>query len=809
MTMLWNDIRYGLRMLAKNPGFTLCVVLILALGIAVNTALFSALHGILFGSLPFAHSERIMSVWSRSSSPHLSHFPFMNVSAPDYYDWAEQNTVFAELAAMDHRWLNLTGRDDPRALTGWAVTENFFDVFEKPPVMGRSFVPKEIGPGKAQVAILSHALWQQAFSGRLDIVGQQIMLDNHAYTVVGVAHPDMDFRQDFRVQIYVPLERARTDNRNQRALWVAGRLLPGVTPDQAAAELRTIAARLEVQHPDTNATWAARVIPMRELMFGQTENILLVLYGAAALVLLIACANTAGLWTTRAAARSREMAVRSALGAGRLRLCRAMLVESLLLSLAAGILGFLGAFCSLDLLNRGVATLNRSSGIAGVARISMSPGILAFALGLAVVACAGFGLLPAWFVSQTNPAEALRGSGRSATQGRHHRRLSSGLVIAEIATAFVLLMGACLLLRSLDHLYRTSPGFQPAHLLTLDVTLSAQADYKDSRGRAAFCQNVLTRMQAIPGVLATGSTSALPIAGDNWANAFDVVGQSPSSSNQRPSAEYRTVSKDYFATMSIPLVEGRTFAETDGGTHNVIVVDEELARRYFPGSSPLGREIYQQGRRCEVIGVVGSIQSARMTDREHRPHMYEPLSQYCWTRATFVVKAAGDPVALTKSLRQSIWSVDRYLPVARVQTMQGVVRDSLSMPRLSAVVLGLFAGTALILTLIGIYGIITGTVSQRTREIGIRMTFGARPFDVIKFLMASGLVLIGLGLLAGLAGAVVLCRLLESQLYGISSADPVSYGSVIVFVVTVSLLACVIPALKAARVDPMVALRCE
>jgi putative ABC transport system permease protein len=809
MTTLWNDIKHATRTLAKNPGFTLCVVSILALAIAVNTALFSALHGILFRSLPFAHGERIMSVWSKSSSPYLRHFPFMNVSAPDYYDWAEQNTAFAALAAMDHRWLNLTGREEPLALTGWAVTDNFFDVFEKPPVMGRGFLPEEIGPDKALVAVLSHALWQQAFAGRPDIVGQQITLDDRAYTVVGVAHPDMDFRQDFRVQIYVPLGRARTDNRGQRALWVAGRLLPGITPEQAAAELRTIATRLEAQHPDTDTGWTARVIPMHDLMFGQTQSTLLVLYGAAALVLLIACANTAGLWMTRVSARLQEMSVRAALGAGRFRLCRAVLVESLLLSLTAGILGFLGAVWALDLLSQWIATLARSSGIAGVARMSMSPGVLAFALGLAMMTCVGFAALPAWLVSQTNPAEALRGGGRSATQGRHHRRLSRGLVTAEIATAFVLLMGACLLVRSLDHLCRTSPGFRPAHLLTLDVTLPPRADTKDSRGRAAFCQNVLTRMQALPGVLAAGSTSSLPLSENNWVNVFDIVGQNLPSTDSRPTAEYRTVSKDYFAAMGIPLVQGRTFAETDDGAHNVIVVDEELVRRYFPQGSPLGREIFEQGRQCEIVGVVGGIQSIHMTDRERRPHMYEPLSQYCCTSVAFVVKAAGDPAALTESLREAVRSVDRHLAVARIQTMQGIVRDSLSMPRLIAVVMGLFAGTALMLTLIGIYGIIAATVSQRAREIGVRMAFGACRADVIKSFLKSGLALIGLGLLMGLAGAVALGRVLRSLLYGISPMDPITYGVVIVLVVGVGMLACYLPARRAAKIDPMEALRCE
>ena len=809
MSNLINDIKYALRQMRKSPGFTLCAIMVLALGIAANTGLFSAVHAIVFRSLPFDHAERIMSVWSKSSSPGLSHFPFMNVSAPDYYDWAEQNATFAELAAMDHRWLTLTGRDEPLALTGWAITDNLFDVFEKTPVMGRGFLPEEIGPGKARVAILSHALWQQAFAGRGDIIGQQITLDNHPYTVVGVAQPDMDFRQDFRVQIYIPLDLDRSAKRDRHALWVAGRLLPGVTLEQAATELRMLAARLETQYPDTNTGWTTRIIPMHELMFGRIQNTLLALYVAAALVLLIACANIAGLLMTRAGTRSQEMAVRSALGAGRFRLCKLILVESLLLSLTAGTLGLLGAYWGLDLLGQGVATLTRSSGIAGITRISMSPWILAFAIGLALVTTAGFGLLPAWSVSQANPVDALRSSGRGASRGRHQRRLSNWLVTGEIATAFTLLMGACLLFRSLDQLNKKSPGFKPAQLLTIDVTLPAQSEYGDSHKRAIFCETVLENMQTVPGVLTCASTSSLPIAGNNWANGFDIVGRDAPSSGERPFAEYRTVSTDYFATMGIPLLQGRTFTETDNGTNKVIIVDEELVRRYFPNQNPLGLEIFEQGRQCEIIGVVGKIQSDKMTDQELRPHMYEPIDQYCWTSATFVVKTAGDPLALSEPLRQALWSVDRNLPIAKIQTMQGIVRDSLSMPRLSAMVFGLFAGMALVLTLIGIYGVIAATVSQRTREIGIRMAFGARPLDVIKSLMRTGLILTGLGVLAGLAGAVALCRLLTSLLYGMSPADPVSYCLVIVFVTAISLLACWIPARRATRIDPMKALRYE
>lgn len=811
MNTLINDIKYSFRQLRKNPGFTICAVLVLALGIAANTALFSAVHAILFRSLPFDQGNRIMSVWTRSSHPQLSHFPFINTSPSDYKDWVEQNTVFEELAAMNHRMLNLTGRDEPLALIGCAATANLFDVFEKPPVLGRSFSPEEM-QANARVAILSHSLWQQAFGGRADVIGREIILDNDAYRVIGVAHPHMEYRQDFKIQFYIPYVQSPSDHRTHRKLWVLGRLRPGVTEERATTQMQTIMSRLETQYPQTNTSFSAFVIPLQELLFGKSSSTIVILFAAAVLVLMIACANVAHLLMSRAGIRSQEMAVRAALGAGRTRLLRLMLIESMLLSLLAGIFGFVAAACGMNFLRHGVALITKSGGIASIGggvQITMNPWILLFAIGVSMFTTVCFGLFPAWQVSQTNPVNALCTSGRGASQGRKRRRFSNLLISGEIAVAFVLLVGACLLARSLGQLKLKSPGFNPMNLMTLQMNLPQIPAYQDNSQRAEFCQAVLQRMRQIPGVVDTASTSIHPLSSGNFMDAFRILNQETQTPGDITTAEYRTVSADYFSTIGMPLQKGRLFKETDNGSVKVTIVDQEFVRRYFPDKDPIGQKIQRREYTCEIVGVVGNHQTTPVIDEKTCPHMYEPITQSCENTVTFMVRTQTDPLIIADQLRRAVWEVNPNQPITKMQPMQGIVRDTLSIQRLSSLVLGLFAGSALLITLIGIYGVITSMVSQRTREIGIRMAFGARQVDVLKSIMRTGLILTGLGLVIGLAGALALCRLLTSLLYSISPADPVSYGLVIIIVTAVSLAASYIPARRAAKIDPMEALRYE
>jgi predicted permease len=576
--------------------------------------------------------------------------------------------------------------------------------------------------------------------------------------------------------------------------------------------MQTIAARLEAQYPDTNTGFSVFLIPLQELLFGKVRGTTVILFTAAVLVLMIACANVANLLMSRAGVRSGEMAIRSALGAGRLRLVRQMLIESLLLSLIAGALGFIGAAWGMNLLSHSVALLSQSGGIGGIGgtvRITMNPCIMIFAIVLPVFTTLCFGLLPAWQISHVNPLNALRAGGRSTSQDRQRRRLSDMLISAEIATAFVLLVVACLLLRSLKQLHRTSPGFNTINLMTLQLTLPQSTAYKDDQQRAAFCRAALDIMRNIPGVLGAASTSIHPMSGWNLMDSFSILNQESQTPGDITAAEYRTVSTDYFSTIGLPLLKGRLFQETDDGSGKVVIIDQEFVRRYFHDKDPIGQKIKLRLYACEIIGVVENHQTSPRIGEKTCPHLYEPISQACMNTVTFMVRTKTDPLTMADSLRRAVWTVNPDQPITHMQPMQGIARDLLSMQRLSGLILGLFAGSALMITLIGIYGVIASAVSQRTREIGIRIAFGARQVDVIRFIMRNGLILTGIGLVTGLIGALALCRLMGALLYNTSPVDPLSYIVVIVLISVTSLLACFIPARRAIRINPIEALRCE
>ncbi|MGD8786136.1 MAG: ABC transporter permease [Phycisphaerales bacterium] len=808
MSILINDIKYAIRQLRKSPGFTFCAVLILALGIAANTALFSAWDGICHRSLPFEQSDRLVSVWSKSSSPGLSHFPTLNCSYPDYQDFVVQNTVFETLAAQGYRTMNLTGRDNPLALIGWAITDNLFEVFRKQPVLGRSFLPEEMSADQAQVVILGHTLWQQAFGKDPNILGQDVTLDNRVYRVVGIAHPDMDYRQGVPSQFYIPLSSASSMPRYSHSYVILGRLRPNVTPEEASVEMKTIAARLEAQYPDSNTGFTALIIPLQELLFGKVRGSVVTMMAAAVSLLLVASTNIANLLLSRMDLRSQEMAVRSALGAGRWQLSRLVLIECLFVALIAGLIGFAGAVGSMELLRQGMSLIASSGGMAGIPRITVNPGILLFTLVLSVLVTLCFGLLPAWKTSQANPLQSLHTKARGSSQSRYGRQIANLLVTTEIALAVVLLVGASLLVKSLIQLRWSSPGFNPVNLMTLQMTLPQSEAYKTDQQRAAFCQAVLAQLRSIPDISSVAATNIHPVSDYNHMQGFRILSRAALSPNVTTAAEFRTVSTDYFTTLGLPLIKGRLFQDTDEGNHRVAIVDEEFERRYFPNQDSIGQRI-ELGSPCEIIGVVGNHQTSTRINEQTSPHMYQPLSQACMARIIFMARTQTDPLTLTEPMRHAVWAVDAQQPINAMKPMQGIVRDTQALHRLSSLVIDLFAGSALILIMVGLYGVTASTISQRTREIGIRMAFGARPLDVLKSILRTGLILTSLGLFVGTVGSLVLSRSLTSLLYNVSPVDPISYGLVIVVVTTVSLLACWIPARRAARIDPMEALRYE
>jgi putative ABC transport system permease protein len=730
----------------------------------------------------------------------------LNCSYPDYQDFVAQNTVFETLAAQGYTTMNLTGRDEPLALIGWAITDNLFEVFRKQPVLGRSFLPEEMSADQAQVVILSYALWQQAFGKDPAILGQDVTLDNRVYRVVGIAHPDMEYRQD--VQFYIPLTQGPSEPRYRHSYVVLGRLRPDVTPEEASVEMKTIAARLEAQYPDSNTSFTTLIIPLQEFLFGKVQGSVVTMMAAAVLLLLVASTNIANLLLSRMDRRSQEMAIRSALGAGRWQLSRLVLIESLLVSLVAGLVGFAGAAGSMGLLRQGMSLIASSGGMAGIPRITVNPGILLFTLGLSVLVTLCFGLLPAWKTSQASPLQSLHTKARGSSQGRAGRHLANLLVTTEIALAVVLLVGAGLLVKSLIQLRRNSPGFNPINLMTLQITLPKSEAYKTDRQRADFCQAVLTQFQTIPGVSHVAATNIIPVSDYNHSQGFRLLDGATPSSDGRTAAEFRTVSTDYFTTLGLPLTKGRLFQETDDGKHRVVIVDEEFVRRYFPNRNPIGQRI-ALGAPCEIIGVVGNHQTSTHITEQPYPHMYQPLRQACMARIVFIARTQSDPLIQAEPLRRAVWAVDAQQPINHMQPMQGIIHDTQAIQRLSGLVINLFAGSALILIMVGLYGVTASTISQRTREIGIRMAFGACPRDVLKSIMRTGLILTGMGIFTGLVGAGVICRLLTSLLYGVSPTDPVSYGLVIFIVTAVSIVACWIPARRAARIDPMEALRYE
>ncbi|MBN2183572.1 MAG: ABC transporter permease [Sedimentisphaerales bacterium] len=808
MGTLLQDIKYGIRQLYMSPCFTICTILVLSLGIAACTAFFSAWDGIRDWSLPFDRSDRLVSIWSKSRNPRHSHFPRLNCSFPDYQDFVAQNTVFETLAAQGYRTMNLTGRDEPLALTGWAITDNLFEVFRKQPVLGRSFLPEEISAEQSQVVILSHALWQQAFSQDPDILGQDVTLDNRVYNVVGIAHPDMDYRQGFSAQFYIPLTSSPSESRSRHALQVFGRLHPTVTLQAATAEMKTIAARLEAQYPESNKDFTVLLIPLQELLFGKVQGTVVTMMAAAVLLLLVASTNIANLFLSRMDRRSQEMAVRSAIGAGRWQLSRLVLIESLLISLVSGLIGFVGATGSMGLMRRGMNLITSSGGMAGIPRITINPGILFFTLGLSIIVTLCFGLLPAWKTSQTSPLQSLRTKARGSSRSRHGRHLAHVLVTAQIALAVVLLVGAGLLVKSLIQLRLSSPGFNPVNLMTLQITLPQSRAYETDRQRADFCRAVLTQLQNIPGVSHVAATNIIPVSDFNFMRGFQILDRTSQSPDDSMAAEFRTVSTDYFTTLGMPLIKGRLFQETDAGNLHVVIVDEEFVRRYFPNQDPIGQRI-ALGAPCEIIGVVGNHQTGTRINEQTFPHMYRPLRQACMERIVFIARTQTDPLTLAESMRRAVWAVDVKQPINHIQPMQGIIHDTRATYRLSSFVLNLFAGGALILITVGLYGVTASTITQRTREIGIRKAFGACHVDIIKSIIGTGLILTGLGITVGLIVALVVCRLMGSLLYNTNPTDPISYSIVISFVGVVSLLACYIPARRAAKIDPMAALRYE
>jgi predicted permease len=813
MGTLMQDMRYGIRMLAKNPGFAFIAVLTLALGIGANTAIFSVVNAELLRPLPFRDSGRLVSVATANSRMHSSNG---STSYPDFMDWRSQNQVFEKMAAYTGATFTLTGQVNPAHLEGASVSSDTFDLLGVSPELGRTFQPGEDEPNH-HVVVLSDRLWKQQFGGDPGIVGRPITLDNSGYTVVGVMPANFRYplqREPAAIWSTLSPLNETTDNsppmvqhRGAHFLTCIARLKPGVTLAQAQAAMDVIASSLSKQYPDTNKYMSVHLSSEQERLTGSIRPALLVMMIAVGLVLLIACVNVANLLLARATTRGREIAIRTAMGAGRVRVVRQLLTESLLLAIVAGIFGAAFAIWGSEVLVR-----LSPENLPRVDEIHIDSWALAFTAGLSLLTGILFGLAPALQSTHSNIVEALKEGSLSMTAGRSRHGLRSSLVIVEMALALILLVSAGLLIRSLIRLQDVNPGFDPHKVMTASLDLP-DAKYSDPK-KAEFFRQLIPQLEAIPGVQSAAAVFPLPMSGDEIRTSFQIEGR-PVAKSDESHTSIRAVTPNYFGTMRIPLLRGREFTERDDASATkVLIVNQAFAQQFFPGENPVGKHILAgianagEPPMREIIGVVGNVKFEDLTT-EFSPESYIPYAQLQFGSLTIVVRSSKDPEGLAKPIASVVQSLDKDLPTYSPKTVEQYLDGTIAVPRFNTFLLAIFAALAMVLTAVGLYGVISYTVAQRTHEIGIRMALGAQPGDMMRLVVSQGMRLALFGVAVGLVAALGLTRFLSSLLFGVSSADPLSFAAVVAMLFTVVLLACYIPARRAMRVDPMVALRYE
>ena len=818
MNTLFQDLQYGLRMLAKHKSVTAIAVLTLALGIGANTAIFSVVNAVLLNPLPYRDPDRLVALWER-----VPEHGRWRTSPANFFDWKKQNTVFEDVAAFGQGSAAFTGVGEPEQLSGGRVSSGYFGVVGVEPFLGRAFAPEEYEPNKGHVVILGYSFWQRRFGGDRNIVNRNITLDGESYTVVGVmpsgiypVSPQTAGRLTFDEQqqnFWIPMSFTAgwAGVRTAHVLGVVARLKPGVTIQQATTEMDTIGARLEQEYP-ANRGEGIIVSPFMNEVTGNVRPALLTLLGAVALVLLIACANVAGLLLAQHAGRSKEIAIRAALGAGRVRLVRQLFIEGILLSLFGTAVGLTVATAGTKLLLQFVP-----AGIPRLAHVSLDLRVLGFTILISLGTCLIFGLVPAWQASKPDLHTALEQSGRTSGPGASRLRFRQLLVVFQVSVAVMLVIGAGLLIRSFWILQRVDPGFQSEGVLTAELILP-YAKYSENTQINNFYNQLLERVPSIPGVKNATIAYDHPLA-SNWLDEFEIEGRVVAPDTPRQSANFIPIGPDYFDTVGLKLLTGRRFTPQDDADHpGVAIINESFARHYFPNENPLGHKMKSgppgriwRGQKLtsfEIIGIARDVKLAGL-DAPSEPAYYLPASQAPLQDMTLLVRTTTDPLSIVGAVRQVVLSIDPNQPLSNIKTLEKVVDDSIAQRRLNMLLMGLFGGLALLLSAVGIYGLLSHAVTQRTQEMGIRMALGAQVSDVLKLVLRRGMMLAFAGEVIGLAGAFALTRLMRGLLFGVTPNDATTFIVVAGVLAVVALLACYVPARRATKVDPLVALRYE
>ncbi len=803
MQTLWQDVRFALRRLLKKPGFTAAAVITLALGIGANTAIFSVVSAVLLRPLPYPEPDRLVMVWEKRIREGVNDNA---VSPADFRDWKARNQVFEKIAALNEITLDLSWENEPELIAAGQVSASFFDALGVKPMLGRGFSAEEEQAVRNRVVVMNHSLWQRRFGADRSVIGRMISLSGASFEVVGVLPPSFRFPNE-ELELWIPFDLSSQgmQSRLNHFLSVFARLKPGITLQQAQAEMERVGAQLIQEYPQENDNHTAFVIPLREQLVGDIRRPLLILFAAVGLVLAVACANVANLQLIRAAARRKEIAIRAALGAGRRRIARQLLTESMLLAVMGGAAGTM-----LALWGMGAIRALMPQGILHLTAAQLDLRVLGFTLVISLAAGALSGLGALLQASRLNLNDMLREGGRGA--GGAHQRARSVVVVAEIALAIVLLIGAGLMIRSLWKLQLVTPGFDPQNALTAQISLPS-ARYREPQQIAIFFQQLIEKVRALPGVNAAGAISILPLSGGASRTSIAIEGRPEMTDilpQARPRIHPRVVTPDYFQAMGIRLIGGRLLTTQDGSAAPLVaLINQTAAQRYWPGQNPLGHrvQIGGGGQWREVVGIVGDVRHQGL-DKDVNPEVYFSWAQSPQRNGTLVVQGINVS-SLAPAIRSQAQELDKQLPLSNIRTLEDIVERSIAAPRSYTLLLALFAGIALTLAAVGIYGVMAYSVAQRTHEIGVRVALGAQTSDALKLVLKQGMRLALIGALIGLIASWALTRMMKSLLYTVSATDPLTYILISLLLMLVALLACWIPARRATKVDPIVALRCE